>query len=51
MEWGQGEKKSTETSCRFCMKRSQRVLLHDITEKGNASLLGERATVTFECET
>ena len=34
----------------YCMKRSQHVLLHNIDERGHAALLGERATITFECE-
>jgi hypothetical protein len=34
----------------FCMRRSQRVVLHNIDESGHAALLGERATITFECE-
>jgi hypothetical protein len=34
----------------YCAKQSQHVVLHDIDERGHAALLGERATVTFECE-
>ena len=35
----------------YCAKQGKRVLLHDINERGHAALLGERATITFECET
>ena len=34
----------------YCGKQGKRVILHDIDETGHAALLGERATVTFECE-
>lgn len=44
-------KKALKRATAYCMKRSQRVLLHSIDEKGHAALLGERATITFECET
>jgi hypothetical protein len=35
----------------YCAKQGKRVLLHDIDETGHAALLGEHATITFECET
>jgi hypothetical protein len=34
----------------YCAKLGKRVLLHDIDETGHAALLGEHATITFECE-
>ncbi len=40
-------KKATE----YCAKQGKRLLLHDIDETGHAALLGEHATITFECET
>jgi hypothetical protein len=35
----------------YCVKQGKRVVLHNIDETGHAALLGERATITFECET
>jgi hypothetical protein len=35
----------------YCAKQGKRVVLHNIDEYGHAALLGERATITFECET
>jgi hypothetical protein len=35
----------------YCARQGKRVLLHDIDETGHAALSGERATITFECET
>ena len=34
----------------YCGKQGKRVILHNIDETGHAALLGERATITFECE-
>jgi putative hemolysin len=34
----------------YCAKQGKRVVLHNIDETGHAALLGERATITFECE-
>lgn len=42
--------KALKNANEYCAKLGKRVLLHDIDETGHAALLGERATVTFECE-
>lgn len=43
--------KALKNADAFCAKQGKRVLLHDIAERGHAALLGEHATITFECET
>jgi hypothetical protein len=35
----------------YCAKQGKRVVLHNMDESGHAALLGEHATITFECET
>jgi hypothetical protein len=42
--------KALKNANEYCAKQGKRVLLHDIDETGHAALLGERATITFECE-
>jgi hypothetical protein len=42
--------KALKQATAYCMRKSQRVLLHDIDEKDRAVHLVERATITFECE-
>jgi hypothetical protein len=34
----------------YCVKHGKRLLLLNIDQTGHAALLGERATITFECE-
>lgn len=42
--------KALKQASAYCARRTQRVLLHNIDVKGHAALLGERVTITFECE-
>jgi hypothetical protein len=35
----------------YCARQGKRVVLHNMDESGHAALLGEHATITFECET
>jgi hypothetical protein len=43
--------KALKKATGYCAKQGKRVLLHDMDETGHAALLGEHATITFECET
>ncbi len=46
-----GRTKALKKANDYCAKEGKRLLLHNIDEVGHAALLGERATITFECET
>ena len=45
-----GRTKALKKANEYCAKQGKRVLLHNIDEAGHAALLGERATIVFECE-
>ena len=46
-----GREKALKKANDYCVKQAKRLILHNIDETGHAALLGERATITFECET
>jgi hypothetical protein len=43
--------KALKKANEYCANQGKRMLLHDMDETGHAALLGERVTITFECET